>query len=212
MDAAAVPGWIVEAQASVGGAHGFTPEELAANRDGRIARSQFPTLLQFTGGLWRHFGAALQCAAWVGVAGYAFAERAPHVLIWMLGAALTAHLALNFRAVCTLLLLPFDWFEKRSRRLEGPLHTSTSYDNVEEPADAEEARQDPWNRVTRTVRREQYWYAIGDERLTVSLAALRALHPYSGSTCRVYVAARSGLLLSVELVKVKVSPYYRSVR
>ncbi|MBM3797084.1 MAG: hypothetical protein FJW31_24240 [Acidobacteria bacterium] len=64
MDAAtAVPGWIVEAQASLGEAHGFTPDELAANRAGRIAPSQFPALLASTGGLWRYFGVAAQLAA-----------------------------------------------------------------------------------------------------------------------------------------------------
>lgn len=54
----------------MGEAHGFTPEDLAANREGRIAPAQFPALLASTGGLWRYFGAAVQLAAWVGVVGF----------------------------------------------------------------------------------------------------------------------------------------------
>jgi hypothetical protein len=52
---------------------------------------------------------------------------------------------------------------------------------------------------------DRHYYVVQEQYMPVTLEAYEALRTYSGSTCRVYMAPRSKLLLSIEPVKVRMA-------
>lgn len=91
--------------------------------------------------------------------------------------------------------------------VEGRLSTSVSYETVHRYESLNHGllggSGPPYIKHAESV--QSYWYVIGDDSFAVTRQGFEALHPFSGSTCKVYLTPRSRFLLSLEPVAVRVS-------
>ena len=116
--------------------------------------------------------------------------------LWVLFAFITigtiiAFLHQSLSAISTTLDLARDLRDGQAAALEGRVSTSS---DTEANHGVDQLYEEQSNRC---------WYAIGDVYLPVSEHAHKALRPYSGSSCRVFMTPRSRFLLSIEPVKTR---------
>lgn len=188
-------------------ANEFSADELAANQASRIAAPQRRRLY----GVWA-IAAGKSLFVFVAWLLFAFA-LAPRLVGNMFGRpkhlstdSLLAILAILSFFACLYALLDTLWLvidlgadllHGRAEMVEGRVSASST-------TDIRIVHESPYcSRDSYEVIKDSWAYAIGDELLPVSLAAFRALQPYSGSSFRVYLTPRSRLLLSLEPTKIR---------
>lgn len=180
--------------------NGFTQEQLEKNRNNTIARSQIARLVALALlPLWRGSKALLGWALLLIVI-YTFMPNsalievginAPEVSLGCLAVTIGVVgvvLAGLIESVFTLTQLCRDIGKGESVCIKGRLCTSRS------------KRWGVGIDKLHGEKHENYSYAIGKLYFPVTSLAYEALNPYSGTNCKVYIAPRSQLLLSVEPV------------
>ena len=208
---------VADLQRDLAAANQFSDEELAINREGRIAGTQVSRLLRqalhpfasasgvLLGSLmfvvvtyqclrFSHSLVPTSLLASVPRSLLAFMAVRVSSLAFLMAALITVGALMTlpggfFKSLGTLLGLVFDLAAGRAHCIEG--RTSTSW--------ASEGEQS----VKGLLHRDRYWYIVHDEYLPVTIEGYQALRPYSGSECRLYMTPRSKLLLSLEPVKMR---------
>jgi hypothetical protein len=197
----------------------FTEAELVINREGRIAQTQIPRLLTqalrpfmraagvLCGSLlilliaYSYFVLSQIIApksflasvprSLVAIAGMRLSRNAVLVAVIISLGAAASLVGAFFKSTETAFSLLLDLACGQAVCVEG--RTSTSVDSVKGQG------------VEVGERVDRHYYVVQEQYMPVTLEAYEALRTYSGSTCRVYMAPRSKLLLSIEPVKVRMA-------
>ena len=209
----------MDLQRDLAAGNGFTQAELVINREGRIAETQIPRLVTqalrpFVRAAGVLFGSLLiMLVAYTCltlshmVAPKSFLASVPRsivaiaavrlsrdavlvALIISIGAAMSL-LGASFKSTATAFSLLLDLAGGQAVCVEG--RTSTSVDSVE------------GHGIEAYERVDRHYYVVQEQYMPVTLEGYQALRARSGSICRVYMAPRSKLLLSIEPVKVRMA-------
>jgi hypothetical protein len=210
---------VVDLQRALAVGNRFTDEELAVNRENRIAKTQVPLLLgralrPLAKASWVLLGSLLLLVvmyvflmfsnalvprslldsvprSFLALEAMKLSGYGVFTAVILVALAVVALPGALFNSICTLFSLALDFAAGRALCIEG--RTTTSWTNEDGSV----------MEVLNGERAEHYEYVVQNQYISVTQEGYQALREWSGSACKVYVTPRSKLLLSLEPVKMR---------